>query len=281
MRRRLVPVIVVVAVVAAALIIFIVLRRLGPPEAARLLPEADGVVYVDVSLLRHLGVFASVSGAPEEPEYADFVRATGFHFERDLDEAAFALHAAPGRDTYPRFSEVFLGRYDADALRRYLQRLAKSTEPYRATTVYGIPHEGRTVRVALLGTNLAAASNTDSAEPIHHIIDQYRRAALPFRGPSLLASEYRRVPFASLAWSIARIAPAPPATGPGLTVQVLRDLTPGAVLVASLRLTTKVELQVEAAAENEAHARQIADNVEVYLNLFRASRRGRAVAIPT
>src|SRR2546423_1449799 len=95
MRKRWVPVALAATVVAAALIIFAVLRRQAPPEAARLLPDADGILYIDVSLLRHLGVFAHAAKTVEDPAYDDFLRSTDFHFERDLDEAAFALHAPP------------------------------------------------------------------------------------------------------------------------------------------------------------------------------------------
>jgi hypothetical protein len=270
MRRRLLPVVLAVAVVATALVLFIVLRRKGPPEAARLLPDADGVVYIDVELLRKLGVFSRVGQAPEDPAYQDFLRSTDFHFERDLDEAAFALHAPAPPETYPRFSEVFVGRYKREEMTRYLARLANVTEQYRDTTIYSVPHEGRTVRVALLGANLAAASNTPDAAPIHAIIDQYRRVALPFRGPTLLASEYARVPFASLVWAIIRVAPAPPQAGPGLAAGVLRDLAPGAVLAGSLRFTTRLELRVEADTSRDAEATRMAENVGNYLELFRS-----------
>ncbi len=272
MRRRWVPVLLAAAVVAAALMIFAVLRRSAPPEAARLLPAADGVLYIDVSLLRRLGVFSHTSDKPTGTEYDSFLNQTDFHFERDLDEAAFALHAQPG-DPYPRFSEVFIGRYQAERMKQYLEHMmgeSRGVEVYRDVTIYRIHHEGRSVRVALLGAGVVAASNTDSADAIHHIIDQYRRVALPFRGPSLLADHYSNVPFASLAWCIARVAPALPASGPGLLNQTLRDLAPGALVVASLRFTGRVSLRIDALAQNAAQAKQIGDNVSVYLNLFRS-----------
>jgi len=270
MRRRLLPVVLAVVLIAAALVLFLVLRRKGPPEAARLLPDADGVVYIDVGLLRKLGVFSRVGQAPEDAAYQDFLRSTNFHFERDLDEAAFALHAPAPPETYPRFSEVFVGRYEREQMARYLARLASATENYRDTTIYSIPHEGRTVRVALLGATLAAASNTDSAAPIHAIIDQYRRVALPSQGPTLLAREYPRVPLASLVWAIIRVAPAPPQTGPGIAAGLLRDLAPGAVLAGSLRFTTRLELKIEAETPDESETARIAENVGNYLNLFRS-----------
>src|SRR4029079_4619988 len=95
LRRRSVRVFAIVLVVLAAgvLTAVLVLRRGRAQEAVRLLPEADAVVYFDVQSLRRLGAFSSETTA-REPEYEEFVRATGFQFERDLDAAAFAVHAA-------------------------------------------------------------------------------------------------------------------------------------------------------------------------------------------
>jgi hypothetical protein len=288
MRRRVIPILVVVVLVLAAAVFF-VLRRAGPPEAARLLPDADAILYVDVATLRRGGVFSHMGAVTREPEYEDFVRQTGFQFERDLDETAFAVHAArpanaaaprnPDAD-YPRYSEVFEGRFDTERVLRYFRPRSSGSEQYRGIEVLSIPHEGRTVRFAILGPNLATASNTESADAIHQIIDHHRRAALPFAGPPLLAGNYRRVPFATLAWLIARVAPdsasqsPTPAIGGIRISSLLGDLAAGSTVVGSLRFTGKIELKVEALAPDEAHARQIAENAGAWLNLLRALESG-------
>src|SRR5207247_1883944 len=113
-------------------------------------------------------------------------------------------------------------------------------------------HEGRTVRVALLGPTIVAVSNTETPDEIHAIIDRYRRVALPFSGPSLLGDFYAQVPFASLAWLIARIAPAPTraaanaaGTGGLTSPPLLRDLAGGTTIVASLRYLGVLQLRVQ------------------------------------
>jgi hypothetical protein len=282
MRRRTIVILGVAILVAAVVALIVVLRRNAPPEAARLLPEADAVFYINVGMLRRAGVFSRMQGSMQEPEYLEFVRKTGFQFERDLDEAAFAVHTAQpspsaprtSNDDYPRFSEVFIGKFDSDRGTAYFRTLATQTEQYRDATIYNIPHEGRTVRVALLGADIAAISNTESSDPIHTIIDRYRRVALPFSGPSMLATHYRHVPFASLAWLITRIVSAsttPGDAGPGLRSPAwLRDVAGGSTLVASLRFIGVLQLRMEAFADDAGRARQIAENANAFLSLFRS-----------
>ena len=66
--------------------------RSTAPRVARLLPEADGYFYVDLATLRHAGAVDQLPPVSEDPGYRDFIEATGFRFERDIDSAAFAIH---------------------------------------------------------------------------------------------------------------------------------------------------------------------------------------------
>src|SRR5438046_7008365 len=95
---------------------------------------------------------------PHEPEYEQFIQATGFQFERDLDQAAFAIHYPPVKPTSKatsleaaRFSEVFVGKIQGERLRNYLAKISGSVENYNSVNIYNIPLEGRTLRVAILG----------------------------------------------------------------------------------------------------------------------------------
>ncbi len=65
-------------------------------------------------------------------------------------------------------------------------------EIYAGHTIYSIPSEGRTVRVAQIGYDMVAVSNTPTPEQIHSIIDRHRTAALPFSGSSLLSTPLPR-----------------------------------------------------------------------------------------
>ncbi len=58
-------------------------------------PQAPYVVYADLATLRgsaFLNRLVAIIPAPkEDPEYLDFVRATGFDYTRDLDRVAIGV----------------------------------------------------------------------------------------------------------------------------------------------------------------------------------------------
>src|SRR5512138_700830 len=144
-KRRIVWIVVAVVIVGAAITAATLLRKYSPPEAARLLPEADTYLYFNLAPLRMAGALKKLPAVPREPEYEQFVRETGFEFERDLDEAAFAVHAGSRAGEETRYSEVFAGRVDLERMRRYLGKLAGSVDQYREREIFNIPLQGRTV----------------------------------------------------------------------------------------------------------------------------------------
>ena len=85
-----------------------------------------------------------------DPEYERFIQETGFDFERDLDAVAFAVHYPekwPGGGTggsapEPRFSEVFVGRFDGSRCLADLKRTAQSVENYNSIDIFTIPLYG-------------------------------------------------------------------------------------------------------------------------------------------
>ena len=102
----------VVAAVLLFLAVAIFLRSKAPPEAARLLPESDGIVYINLKPVR--AFFHKDLKPPERAaEYQQFIDAIGIDPERDLDEAAIALH--------------------------------RMTDPNGATTQYQFDSQGRTL----------------------------------------------------------------------------------------------------------------------------------------
>src|SRR3979490_1354881 len=90
-RRRL-PIPLAVLLIVAAVALIVTLRKHAPPEAARLLPGADGFFYINLKWIRTLNATNQLPPVSRELEYQKFVEETGFQFERDLDEAAFAVH---------------------------------------------------------------------------------------------------------------------------------------------------------------------------------------------
>jgi hypothetical protein len=186
----------------AVLLVAGFLRKSSPPRAARLLPESDGIVYIDATPIRAALRFDS-HPVKHDPDYQAFIDATGIEFERDLSEAAFALHqmANPlGPNGPVAFSSIFICRFDRERLASYLAGKAQSRESYGGHDIYDIPIDGRTDRVVILDANTVAVSNTPTAEQIHSILDRQRTAFLPFSGNYLLAQHYKEVPLFSLAW---------------------------------------------------------------------------------
>src|ERR1700693_5355641 len=108
------PIVLAGVVIAAAVTLAVQLRKHAPPEPARLLPGADAFFYLDLGRARRANSGKELPAVSHEPEYERFIRETGFQFERDLDEAAFAIHyplrAARTGAVEPRFSEVFIGK---------------------------------------------------------------------------------------------------------------------------------------------------------------------------
>jgi hypothetical protein len=207
MRKRTRYSLFIVLALVAALISAIWLRKHAPPEVARLLPESDAIIYVNLRTVRLASHFerAPVS---RSPDYQHFIDATGIDPERDLDAAALALHRMDdprGPNGPVAYSEVFEGSFDGDRLARYFASIASSQEEYAGHTIYTIPMEGRQFRIAQLAYDTIAASNMPTPEQIHGMLDRYRAAASPFSGSSLLDTYYRDVPLLSTAWGIGHI----------------------------------------------------------------------------
>jgi hypothetical protein len=274
-RRRL-PIVMAVLLVAAAVAAAVVLRKHAAPEPARLLPGADGFVYVSLQWMRRANITGELPAVPHDADYEQFIQATGFQFERDLDEAALAIHypaASPGakpESAQPRFSEVFVGKIDGEKLRAYLRQISNSVDIYRTRDIYNIPLEGRTVRVAILGVDTVAASNLDDPLIIRGIIDRSRKLASPFGGPSLLRQYYKEVPFASLAWAIFKIQPAGDLSASG-PIGWSFFFTKPATVVASVRYLGAVHFKIQAFTGSEEEANRLAGRIDTYLNVFRTA----------
>ncbi len=270
--RRSLPIFLTVVVVAAVLALLVQLRKHAPPEPARLLPGADGFFYVNLQWMRRANLAGNLPPVSHDPEYEQFIAATGFQFERDLDEAAFAIHyspAAPAQLDQARFSEVFIGRINGDKLNAYLRKLSKSVENYHSIDIYNIPLEGRTVRVAEIAVDTVAASNNSDPGVIRGMIDRSRKLASPFGGPQFLRQFYKYVPLASVSWAIFK---ANPSAQPSAAPFDLAFLFPKpAVVVASIRYLGSAHFKAEAFAGTQEDARQISEKVGTFLNLFHSA----------
>jgi hypothetical protein len=256
-RRTLWIVAAVLLVLAAA----IFLRSKAPPEAARLLPESEGIVYIDFRPIRAF-LHKDLKPPKRDPEYQQFIDATGIDWERDLDQAAIALHRMPdphGPNGPVAYSMVLVGKLTGARLNAWLEAHAASREVYLGHTIYNIPSEGRTARVAQIGYDMVAVSNTPTAEQIHSMLDRHRTAALPFAGSTLLAQHYHEVPLLSLAWGVGQIGLPFSESGSIRVLGLSLPLEADSTIVASVRWTGALRLRVEEIAPNdEAAASQAA-----------------------
>src|SRR5271170_3316358 len=165
MRKRTRYSLLLMLALMAALVVALVLRKAAPPEAARLLPESDAIVYVNVKPLRAVTHFDRTQ-ITRSPDYHRFVDATGIVPERDLDAAAFALHRMDkpnGPNGSVGYSEIFEGRFDGERLARYLATIATAKETDAGHDIFtvrvGDANASRPLRIAQLGYDTIAASN--------------------------------------------------------------------------------------------------------------------------
>lgn len=280
--RRTFPIALAVVVLVAAVTLAVQLRKHAPPEPARLLPGADAFLYADLSWIRKVGGTKPLGPIAHDPDYERFIQETGFDFERDLDAVAFAVHYPekwPGGGTAgsapePRFSEVFVGRFDGAKCAAYLKKSASSVENYNSVDIFTIPLQGRTFRVAILSVDTVAASNLDDAAVIRGMVDRSRRLASPFGGPSLLRRYYRRVQLASPVWVIAHVAP----SASGISGWSAILLKPADLIVSAsynpLHLPLRagaLHLRAEAWTATDQDAQAIVDRANGFLTMFRSA----------
>ena len=273
MRRRSRTTLLIAAIVIALLGALAWLRQKAPPEVARLLPESDGIVYINFEPLRAAMQFDQ-HPVQHDAGYQRFIDATGFVFERDLHQAAISMHHMQnphGPNGAVAYSEVFAGRFDHKRLTAWLEANSESREPYADRTIYILHSQGRTVRIVMLGYDMVAVSNTPTAEQIHAIVDRYRTAALPFSGSSVLSDYYSQVPALSIAWGIGRISLPFWSQGGPRVFGVTLPLDADTAFIASVRFIGTLRLRVEEIAPSQADAAATTNALQSMLGLLSAA----------
>jgi hypothetical protein len=276
MNRRTRRTLWILAAVLLMLTVAIFLRSKAPPESARLLPESDGIIYLNFRPVR--AFFHKDLKPPQHvPEYQQFIDAIGIDPERDLDEAAIALHRMddPNGPNGPvAYSMVLVGKITGQRLNAWLEAHAAARESYAGHTVYSIPSEGRTVRIAQVGYDMLAVSNTPTPEQIHSMLDRHSTAAWPFAGSAMLRQHYAEVPLLSLAWGVGQIGlPFSEREGInilGLSLPLEANSTIIASVTPALSLGSLLNVKVVEIARNEAVAAHQAAALDSLLLLARA-----------
>ncbi len=271
MRKRTVYTLLAVLALICALAIAVYVWQKASPKVARLLPESDAILYVDLKPLRTATHFDRNPISPRS--FQPFIDATGILPERDVDAFALALHRLPdpnGPNGPAAFSLVFECRFDGIRLARYLASIATAQETYANRTIFAVPSQGRTVRVAILGSDLVATSNAPTPEQIHSILDRQRAAASPFAGSALLEDRFADVPTFSSAWAIGRIGLPFAEDGRVSAFGLELPLASDAIFVASLRYTTHLALRIDQIASSDAEAARTAASLNSLLSLTRS-----------
>lgn len=281
-KRTLVPT-VIACTLAAGLGIALYLRTLAPPDAARLLPESDAIVYLHVAPLRSATHFDQTP-ITRSADFQRFIDATGIDPERDIDSVAFALHAMPdpnGPNGPVAYSEVFVGRFDGERLKHYLEGLAPATEEYAGHIIYTLPIEHRQLRITQLDYDTVAASNMPTAEQIHSMLDRSRASALSITGCSLLSRHFRDVPLLAQAWGIGHIGLPFARNGQINAFGISLPMAADTDLVASLRYTTSAKLRIEEFAPDAASAARTVDGISSLLGIVKGIAANQAAPTPS
>lgn len=266
-----------VALVLAAAFLCVLWMSKRPPRIARLLPEADAIVYANLKPAR-LATHFDRSAPPRSQEFQAFVDATGIVPERDLDEVAFALtrRTDPAGPNGPvAYTEVFSGRFDPVRLTTYLATQTTLQEQYAGHTLYSLPSgepgsaEPRVLRVSLLRPGMIVASNAATAEQMHVVIDHDRAGFLAQTLPSLLSERFAEVPALSTAWAIGSLGLPFAASGHVAVMGLDLPLPADQPLIASLRYLGVLRLRIVALAPSSDLAIEQAGALTGILGLVR------------
>src|SRR5580658_2112593 len=275
MHRRTRRTLWILAAVLILLAVAVFLRSKAPPEAARLLPESDGILYFNLKPVRAF-LHKELKPPSRVPEYQQFVDATGVDWERDLDQVAIALHRMPdpkGPNGPVAYSMVLVGNLTGKRLNAWLDANAASRESYAGHTIYSVPSEGRTVRVAQIGYDMVAVSNTPTPEQIHSMLDRHRTAALPFAGSTLLNEHYHDIPLLSMAWGVGQIGLPFSESGAIHIFGLALPLQDDSIIVASvsppLTLVGSLNVKVEEIAPTDDAAASHAASLATLVTLAR------------
>lgn len=231
--------------------------------------DASLIAYLDAASLRNSLFFAELSAlapAPQaEADYAQFLRATGFHYERDLDRAAIAFRQRGADKVF--FADVE-GHFDTQKITAYALQFGTRTVR-DGFEIYSAPFSdsARKISLAFLEPNRLAL--TDDVDLLPYLKPQPAPdgAELRERALRLAGSPFFLIVRQD---ALAPLVKKPPTPG-GLRFDKLP------AIVASLRWLTlgarpdadRMRLVLEGECASPDQARQIAQSLDGLLTLAR------------
>ena len=147
-RKWLSGLLVVVAISLSATFLYFHSKSSDPLEArnemlARMPANGSAVVFLDLSALRSSPFLAQLFAWAPRPapdaDYAQFLQATGFDYERDLDRVALGVIREANRSDLIVIAD---GRFDRQKITAYLQGSGKPTI-INGTTIFPIAATGK------------------------------------------------------------------------------------------------------------------------------------------
>jgi hypothetical protein len=139
-------------------------ERLREEFLARLPADSTSVVYMDLKELRASAFLRKLlAWAPKPPadqEYAKFVQATGFDYERDLDRVGISFSGTPQN---PKTMAIAEGRFDQKKIEEYSARFG-TLKTASGKTIYAVTlsNPPRTAYFTFLRGDLVAVCNDAS-----------------------------------------------------------------------------------------------------------------------
>ena len=180
LRRRallvLLPAAIVVAGAAAAALVwwYIEARSQKALRSFRYLPPGSTIaINLDLAGLRNNPMLHRLLEGQEPPqlerEYSEFVRATGFDFERDLDSVSLGISGPEGARVV---HAVLQGRFNRQKVEHYSRQHRQNTSAHlgHSINLFTGP-SGRTFRLAFLAPGRLAFSNAPDQWPIRKMVE--------------------------------------------------------------------------------------------------------------
>ena len=147
------------------------------PDVFSLIPsDAPVVAFLDAQALRTTqnsslaAIGQIVLPTPQQdPDYTQFVNATGFDYSRDLDHAAIAtwptsLDAARNEAGDNRTLAITDGHFDQGRIKAYALRVGGKAVPYGKATIYEVPGKPPVSFEFLSPTRVAMASGKNATD---------------------------------------------------------------------------------------------------------------------
>lgn len=203
MRKRTLVAALIAALAAIGLVIYSQATRhkissaAEVPQLLALVPsDSTVVIYADLETLRsspfimQLAALAPPTG--KDPDYADFVRATGFDYQRDLDRVVVAM----GSDAkHPVTTTIADGRFDQNKITAYALRSGK-LKKQDGSDVYVIetkPPEKSLALRFLSSTRIELTSEAASSRKIQSAPDTKAAPSAPGRFSAEMQERIARV----------------------------------------------------------------------------------------